>query len=407
MKEHTHFGEKLFSVFFLVFLLGFAAANVFQNGREIREDLAEISWEWADMKQQLQDVEEILNEELLLRYPMIDAYGAIQLSMGKHEQNAFDTVKDKNGFLYSGNFWNGFGDDTKELALRTKRLQQQLEAQGTQFGMILYPMKLVDESARYAGIPYNDFSKQANTYAAWLRYYSVPLLDLRNDWAEAGLTKEQAFFKTDHHWTPAAAFAAYCDILHWMQDTYQQEIPNIDALCDPSQYHSVTADTPLFGSNGRESGLLFAGGTEPYRYLYPKTEGEYLLKVGKEDSFEEYEGSFEQALLDQHISIDSYRHLYELDMNNTYLHWMVSEYASITNFAPTIDKKVLLLRDSFSTPVGAFLAQSFAQVDMLWVGEYSAQEMERYLEENKYDYVFVALYPENLTEGFFPFGIEK
>ena len=42
-----------------------------------------------------------------------------------------------------------------------------------------------------------------------------------------------------------------------------------------------------------------------------------------------------------------------------YLHNGVDEYVSIRNLEMDSGPKILLLRDSYATPVGAFLAQSF------------------------------------------------
>lgn len=405
MKRLFHNGgDRFFSAFFLLFLLIFSSVNVVVHGSDVWEEIGSWDWSWGSLQDNLRAVETVLNEELLLRLPLIDAYGAVQLSMGKHEENSFDNVKDKNGFLYSGNFWNGFGEDTKELAMRTKRLQQLLEKKGTKFGVVLFPMKLVPQDAAYIGIPYNDYTQEGNTFLAWIRYYNIPALDLRTNWISSGLTQEEAFFKTDHHWTPVAAFYGYRELVGWMEDAFQTNIPNSAQVTDLSQYHQVNYENTMLGSNGRKTGLLFAGGTETYPLLYPKTDGSYQLKEGKLDDFHVYEGSFVDALLDIDFSIDTYSDYYDGQAERVYLHSGVSDYVSIINTLQTSAPKLLLLRDSYATPVGAFLAQSFSQVDMLWNLSYSEEEIVAYLEENTYDYVLLAMYPENLQKNSFPFG---
>ena len=406
MKDHKNRGGKVFAAFFLLFVLGFSGANLAVNGAEVWDDVSKIQWTWNDSAQQLQEVETTLNEDLLFREPMIDAYGVLQMAMGKHEENGFDKVKDKNGFLHSGNFWNGFGDDTKELAVRTARLQEQVEARGGQFGFIMFPMNLPQEDAKYYGIPYDDFSKISDTFCAWARYYGIPLLDLQDSWTEHGLKQEEAFFRTDHHWTPMAAFYGYCDILEWMEDTFGAEILDRDCLSNLDSYHQVTYENLMFGSHGRETGSIFAGGTEPYTVIYPREEGEYLLKTGEYDEYDTYEGTFSEALLYMDYDMNSYSDLYNGEAERTYLHNGVEAYSSIINKNAPSEKKILLLRDSYATPIGAFLAQSFEQVDMLWTSEYTEEELEMFVEDAKYDYVFVSLYPKNISERFFPFGMD-
>lgn len=406
MKDHKNLGEKVFAAFFLLFVLGFSGANLAVNGAEVWDDVSKIQWTWNDSAQQLQEVETFMNENLLFRYPMIDAYGAVQMAMGKHEENGFDRVKDKNGFLYSGNFWSGFGDDTKELAVRTARLQMQIEARGDQFGFIMFPMNLPQEDAKYYGIPYDDFSQNADTFCVWARYYGVPLLDLRSSWTEHGLTQEEAFFRTDHHWTPLAAFYGYCDILEWMEDTFGAEISDRDRLSNLDSYYQITYENLMFGSRGRDTGTIFAGGAEPYTVIYPREEGDYLLKSGEYNDYDTYEGTFSEALLYTDYDMDSYSDLYDGEAERTYLKTGVEDYTSIINKDAPSDKKILLLRDSFATPIGAFLAQSFEQVDMLWTGEYTEEELELFIEDAQYDYVFVSIFTENLNQDFFPFGMD-
>ena len=58
----------------------------------------------------------------------------------------------------------------------------------------------------------------------WLRYYKVPLLDLETLCETNGLTQQEAFFRTDHHWTPRAAFEGSTKyFFQWMEQSF--EIP--------------------------------------------------------------------------------------------------------------------------------------------------------------------------------------
>ena len=407
MKDAKERGAKWFAAAFLTVLFLFSGFNFVLNHETVAEELREIHWKWEDAAENLQETENILNEELLFHYPLIDAYGAIQVAMGKHEENSFDAVKDKNGFLYNGNFWSGFGDDPRELAARARRLELQLESQGTSFGVVLFPQNFPEPDAEYYGIPYDDFSHNAEMFASWARYYGVPLLDLSDNWKENGLTQEEAFFRTDHHWTPLAAFYGYCAIMDWMQQTLGASFPQKVRLCNLDNYNIETYANVMFGSHGRETGLIFAGGPEDYTLVYPKTEGNYRLKEGTIDDYEVHEGGFSDALLWTDYDLDSYDDWYNAEVENTYLYSGVSEYASIENLNNPTGKKILLLRDSYATPVGAFLAQSFAQVDMLWSGEYTEEELEEFLQDNHYDYVLLSLYQTNLSYTFFPFGIEE
>lgn len=406
MEENNKKGKSLFSVLFLIGLFSFSALNLICRGPELMKELREEKLDFHKPKQAITAIEEEMSEELLFRYPLIEGYGALQLMMGKKEENAFSNVLGKDGMLYGGNFWSGFGEDQKELAVRTRRLHDLLEAKGTKMGVVIFPMKLPEESERYYGMPYNDFSKLAGDYASWLRYYKVPMLDLSDICGASGLTRKEAFFRTDHHWTPIAAFSGYSMILEWMENSFNAVLDPDYELRNLDNYNKVTFPDYMLGSQGRETGKIFAGGTEDYTVIYPKNEGDYLLYRGKLDNYLTYTGNFEESLLKLDKKKKNFKDIYNGSAEGVYLHNGVDEYVSIQNLETESKEKILLLRDSYATPVGAFLAQSFKQVDMLWTLRISEKELDEFLGKNHYDYVILSLFPEDLREEAFPFGME-
>lgn len=411
-KKHKKLSDKkLFAVLFVVFLYGFSICNWYLHGTEVTEkteaEIKKIQTGETNAKEAVLALEGTVNEELFLRYPLIEIYGFLQKAMGKQEDNGFDKVRDKNGFLHNGNFWNGHGDDQKELALRVCRLAESLKSSGTKTGAVLWPMKLAEPDARYYGIPYNDYTKLSDSMAAWLRYYGMPLLDLRHLMEETGMSQEEFFYKTDHHWTPPAAFEGYLRVLDWMQEEFGEVLDLTGELHKRESYHWKTYENVMLGSQGQDTGLLYAGGLEDQTVVYPKEEGSYTLKAGTLEEYETKEGSFQEALLKTDLYIKNYKELYQQKATGAYLGSGIQEYASIENHDADLDKSVLLLRDSFAQPVGAFLAQSFRKVDMLWTLEITEEELSEFLSENHYDYVLIAVYPENLTSDAFPFGKEE
>ncbi|MCB6610827.1 hypothetical protein V3C10_08230 [[Clostridium] symbiosum] len=407
MEENNKKGKSIFSILFLICLFSFAAFNIICRGPELMKELRKVKPDFHEPKQAIAVIEREMSEKLFFRYPLIEGYGALQLIMGKKEENAFSNIKGKDGMLYDASFWNGFGDDQKELAVRTRRLHDLLEEEGTEMGVVLFPMKLPEEQERYYGLPYNDFSKLAGDFASWLRYYKVPVLDLRNICKISGLTHQEAFFKTDHHWTPIAAFSGYCNIINWMEQSFDVSLDPDYKLRDLGNYNQVTFPNYMLGSQGRETGVIFAGGAEDYTVIYPEYQGDYLLWRGDIEDYKEYTGGFEEALLKLDVNEDSLSGIYSGNGETVYLHKGVDNYVSIRNLENGSKKKILLLRDSYATPVGAFLAQSFEQVDMLWTLQLSEEELMDFLTKNHYDYVLLALYPENLKGAAFPFGMEE
>ena len=394
MERIKKLGYGIFAAVFVLALLAFSAANFLHARAALEEEAA--TFDLAGIPEDVAELNAVMEANVLGRYPLLEEYGRIQKFLGKHEENAFDNVIDKAGYLHAGSFWNGFGDDQKELAVRVRKLSDSLKERGIALGFVLNPAKVVRGEDRYAGIPYSDFTREADDILRWLRYYGVPYLDLRESMEASGLDCDEMWFRTDHHWTPLAAYEGYRALVSWMNEVFDAGLDPDGASRDLRNYDIVTYPDAMLGSQGRETGLAYAGGMEDYTAVVPKTEGDYTWLS---DNSEMRQGTFREAFLNENIlGMDPYR----LNAGSFYLNEL-TVYSRLVNREAPNDKKILLLRDSFATPVGAFLAQNCASVDMIWSSRWAAEDLEAFLAENEFDYVIIMLYPENLASSSFPF----
>lgn len=398
MKKSQKFGRLIFAILFIGTLLSYSVINAWEAGEELEAELR--SFQIRDFKDDISKLNAVMEEQVWRRYDFIEAYGAIQLLMGKKEENSFDNVKDRADYLFSGNFWPDFGDDQKMLAERMRRLMDALAEKDTRVGFVLCPEKTVREELRYPGIPYSSFETLGDDLLRWLDYYSVPYLDLRETMENSGLSYEETWFRTDHHWTPRAAFEGYRDLVGWMNAEFGAQLDPDGITRSLSNYEQICYSASMLGSQGRDAGLVYSGGMEDYTALVPKEAGSYRWK---HDHADWREGSFTEAFLMEDLYSAG---PYKLNAGKYYLN-EVAENSRQLNQEITGGKDILLLRDSFASPVGAFLAQNFERVDMLWSMQYSEEELDQYLEDNSYDYVLVMLYPDNLSEASFPFFTER
>jgi len=396
MNKGKMVGRSIFTVLFIAGLAVYSAANFWGA----RDSLAEISASRPeDFAAAVDAIDSVVTEEVLGRYPIVESYGVLQQLMQKRETGNFDLVLDKDGYLHGGNFWVGFEEDPQEMAVRVRRLLDSLEAKGTHAGFVLMPMKTPREEAKFPGVPYNDFTGHAEDMLRWLRYYSVPVLDMREVLDDTSLVYEDIYFRTDHHWSPRAAFYGFCGLTEWMnlrwdarldEDRYYRNIENYELRMYPAY---------MLGSQGRDAGQLYAGGLEDFEVLIPKTEGDFFRLHGeREKRLEEEEGGFTATLMDLSPEGD----IYSSRAGRIYLD-EIEAYEHIENRGNPGGPRILLLRDSYASPMAAFLSQICGQLDMLWIREYQSGEVEALLEENDYDFVLIALYPENLTLTNFPY----
>lgn len=332
--------------------------------------------------------------EVLLKYPMIEAYGLLQRAMGKRELDCFDLVRDRLGYLHSGNFYVGFGDDQRKIAINYRRLSDFCAGLGTKTGVIVTPMKTAPEAARYPGIPYNSFLPEGETLLAWLRYYGVPCLDLTGLPEESGLGYEGSFYKTDHHWTTPAAFYGYCRILDWLEEMEGAPLYRSAETRNPGNY-TVETDI-LFGSQGRRAGMHYSGGVEPFSVYYPLENGSFSLQTVDHGEKKEYTGGFQGCLTnDRFGQIVRSNLLGDSSYGLCFLRGL-HDLTQIENRENPDGLRILFLCDSFSTPLGCFLAQNVYQLDMVYIRGDQRKNALKMIEENRYDYVIVCLYPENL-----------
>lgn len=386
--------RKTAGILLLAVWLAFAVCN-FLMGVPAWGSLAKDLENENTLRGVIQDVEEFTQKSVLLKYPIVECYGLLQKTMGKREMNNFDLVKDRLGYLHSGNFYVGFGDDQRTIAVNYRRLLEYCAGFGTKAGVVITPMKTAPENGRYPGIPYNSFLPEANTLLSWLRYYNVPCLDLTELPEESGLGYEGSFYKTDHHWTTPAAFYGYCRILDWLAELDGKPLEG-SSETRKAEYYSIETDW-IFGSQGRRAGLLYSGGIEPFSVYYPRNDGEYALKTLDNGKEREYFGGFRGTLADDTYKMKIREDLYgSSSYDLCFLHGL-HDLTQIENYANPEGLRILLLCDSYSKPLGCFLAQNVSHLDLVYnLGSERGNVLEM-VQENQYDYVIACLYPENLS----------
>ena len=93
-------------------------------------------------------------------------------------------------------------------------------------------------------------------------------------------------------------------------------------------------------------------------------------------------------------------------MNNVLING-VQLYDEIINEKAENDVSVMFIRNSYSSPVAVFLTPMVERIDMVWGLNLSEEEITERLKANRHDYVFIAVYVDNLdNEGNFSFYTE-
>lgn len=393
--------KYIFAACFLACVLVFSAANMFYG----REELAELAEELGevDSVETLQtwigSVDGALNDAVLGRMGFVETYGYVQKLLDKREFNNFYYVRGNDGMMYYSSLLRGTSDDLVEYAQNVRRMNEVVQQKGAQLLVVLPPAKILSGVTDVdLSWPLNDPNDRMDRFLLLLQQNGVTALDLRPAMQKSGYSLEELFFKTDHHWTPLAAFYAAGELVEQVRQRFGDDWDPTGFYCDLDNYQQSTYPQCMLGSYGRNAGVVYSG-LDDYTLLWPKFETNFTWFDMEHK--ESRSGPFERSLLD--LSRLQVSDLYSGSVNMVYLD-EVTEHDRIVNHENPNGPKIIALRDSYFSPMACFLAPMCSELDMVW-GRSSHNDMdfEAFIRESEYDYVILELYPYNLDEKNFDF----
>lgn len=166
------------------------------------------------------------------------------------------------------------------------------------------------------------------------------LIDLRGPLAEAAVG-EQVFYRTDHHWTSAGAFAAY-------QAYLKQVLPS--AAVPEKQAYQIETIPDFYGTSYAKSGLWLNGPDEIALWQNPALKN-LSIEITDDD---QAQVQTTDSFFDR--TYDSKADKYPVFLGGNH------SLVKITNPDAATNKKILLLKDSFANSVAPFLAEHYQEV---------------------------------------------
>lgn len=397
--------QKIFAVLFIVTLLGFSVYNIVSSHEAIVTDLKEEETPSSirDVQAYLSTVDSTLTSNLALGYMWNDVYANVYNALSKNEENSFKYVRDKEGWLYAGNFWNTSEVEPKEYALRVKRIQEQVADKDTKVVVLLYPTQYNEEwSDGYSGIPYQDYNEFADELVRYFRYYNIDCIDFKQHYLAEKRQVQDIYYKTDHHWTVQSAFEGFQILTEHLNEEYGE---NLDSYYTNLDNYIIETHKEVFvGSQGRDAGLNYVG-LDDYTFIIPKFETYYDYTYQSTSGLEVHqEGSIDRTLITKgYLERDDY---YMRDMYNSYLNG-VCKYDHIENLLNEEGLNVLFLRDSYSSPLATFFSSYCSSVDMMWTARTESEVIEGVVASGEYDYIFIGLATDSWVDGGAEFFMEK
>ncbi len=397
--------KNLFALLFLSSLLLFCGWNAYENRGELLDELMDQA---EDRSFEPAKLEEVMSEELSGRMQLVELYGAAQRALGKREYNHFELIKDENGFLNYASFYREEDKNVFHYAVRVKRLQDYAKKHGSKVLFLIAPGKYDPRYSRLRpGMPVNDPRNKVNELVFYLRRLGVETVDLSQYIPGDRLSYEEAFFRTDHHWTVPAAFEAMRVIVDEIEKSFGEDLDPEDYYTDIANYRVETYPGKMLGSMGRDTGAIYSG-FEDFTAIFPTEEGRYrrVYYRSSEESYES-EGTLSQTLLNLSMVNDPINY-YEESPYALYLDELRT-IEEIENLDNPDGPGIFMIRDSYLSPVITFLAPMCGRIDAIWslenmrgqsVGEYLKDRVEGGVH---YDYILVEAYPYNINEEAFRF----
>ena len=395
--------KRIFAVVFLVAMFSFSAVNIYTNKDSFIKETEKHANEPTKLPS---EYDELMKDKIYGKTELVETYGFTQKALGKKEFNDFSYVKDNNGFLYYSAFYRDEEKNIFECALRVKKLQNYVEKYGTKVLFVMAPSKYNRQYSDFSmGMPVNDPTEDTLEMMIYLNRLGVPNINLGEYIPNKDIPYDQAFFKTDHHWTVPAAFYCTKVMVDELNNLYGANLDPTGFYLSDEAYTKQEYKGQMLGSMGRSTGIVYSG-LEDFTAFLPTFDGHYKRTYIMDDK-ETLEGPYSETLLNMEVlkpGIDYY-----VDSQYSLYVDQVTNLENIENLDNPNGPSVLMVRDSYFGPVIPFMAPMCSKIDAIWslekmddmnVGEYIKQQYEN---GEKYDYLIVEYYPHNIEEDAFKF----
>lgn len=394
--------KRIFAIVFLVILFVFSAVNFAYNKEKLNAEVLNII-QGGISAEEISGFESIITENLYKRMTFIEGYGLVQRILDKRECNNFSYIMDENGFLHYASFYREADTRLFEYAMRVRRMQDYAESKGTKVLFVVPPGKYNKSYTKFrVGMPVNNPDPIVDEMLFYLNRLGIETLDLRESFPNDELSYEETFFRTDHHWTIPAAFYATGQVVNKIEECFGRQLDKNGYYTDINNYDVVTYKSGMLGSMGRRTGAVYCG-VEDFTALLPKFEGNFTRESMSENGkLVRREGSFEECLMEMSM-LTQRKDIYSDSQYSSYLNGL-RVYEKIVNKDNPQGCKLFMIRDSYFSPVMAFLMPMCGQIDAIWSLEDTHElDIETYVKENDFDYIIMEVYPYNINSSAFNF----
>lgn len=342
----------------------------------------------------IDDIENITTEELSYHNEMVDLNSLVLNKTGTDYvvKNSDTVVKADNDYLAYG--VSKMDDETlTKYADNISELYEYTKQKDIPFLYVMTPQKGYD--LEFPAGTENYIEENCKAHLKNLEERGVPYFEIRQSMENEGITEDEAFFVTDHHWTAKTAFWATSQICSEIDSRYGFEYDK--TVFDLENYNIKTYENWFLGSQGKKVGRFFTDlYVDDIDLITPKFNTSLTVSQPLKD--ETKTGTFEETLISMERIEE--KGFYEY---NPYVVYTGGDYhiQTVENHNNTDGKDILVIRDSYAAASTPFLSLTAHNTHMLDLRNYSGMYGDRvasvsaYIDEMQPDYVIVMYYGVN------------
>jgi len=377
---------------FIVLVLLLSVANI----RLLFEPMKKLWAEEVVLSDFVETVQNKYSKEFLGKHYFVNINGAYAAVTGRRVLNG--VIKLNNGMLTDASMPER---NIEPLAENIIDFTHFLDKEGIDFLYVQAPFKIDDEGALLPAGKEAQVNISINKLLARLQENQVDTLDLRPYISATPELVEENFSKTDHHWNYKGAFVAFQQIVEEIQNIISNK--NLDLACaNMTQWEEHLLKDWFLGSRGKRVGEFFAG-VDDMVYYTPKFDTYMSCAVPKHSWL--YKGDFVAANMRS-------QYLERVDYfgDNPYCLYIGGDYPLVQhrNYNAPNDLKVLMIKDSFTLPVQAYMSTLFKEIDVIDPRHFTECSIAEYVDNNQPDIVIIMINPSQFEgRAYTDFGSAK
>lgn len=228
-----------------------------------------------------------------------------------------------------------------------------------------------------------------------LKKNNIDVWDIREEFALYSLGDDESdyykkFYKTDHHWKVETGLDVANKLSRLLNEKYNFSIDT--NLFDMSNYEVITYKNWFLGTQGKKVSLGFVK-PEDFNLVLPKFETNLTLDIPSKKI--NNSGNFKDTLI-------NFKMLNDIDYYNIspYVAYLYNDnpLSLIYNSNIKDNKKILLIKDSFSLTMAPFLALGTQKLELIDV-RYYKDNLKSYIKESDPDIVIMMYNPSSIRNA--------